>query len=111
MKDSFLCRTCPVIGKRQEQILLPFFTDQNCCKRVATQFKGLKAPIEQQDDGAGMLHQVAQFPIDQVCLYTRFLCPSPPMQDPERQGTGCKAGRPIRPFEPPPFAQRGSCNV
>ena len=28
--------------------------------------KGLKATNEQQDDGAGILHQVAQFPIDQV---------------------------------------------
>ena len=28
--------------------------------------KGLKATNERQDDGAGILHQVAQFPIDQV---------------------------------------------
>ena len=28
-----------------------------------------------------------------------------------RQGTGSRAGRPIRPSKPPPFAQRGSWNV
>ena len=50
----------------------------------------LKATNERQDDGAGILHQVAQFPIDQVYfIYTRRPCPSPPTQDPERQGTGC----------------------
>ena len=44
----------------------------------------LKATNEQQDDGAGILHQVAQFPIDQVYfIYTRRPCPSPPTQDPE----------------------------
>ena len=31
--------------------------------------KGLNATNEWQDDGTGVLHQVAQFPIDQVCLY------------------------------------------
>ena len=50
----------------------------------------LKATNEQQDDGAGILHQVAQFPIDQVYfIFTRHPCPSPPTQDPLRQGTGC----------------------
>ena len=45
---------------------------------------------KQQDDEAGILHQVAQFPIDQVYfIYTRRPCSSTPMQDPERQGTGC----------------------
>ena len=49
----------------------------------------VKATNERQDDGAGILHQVAQFPIDQVYfIYTRRPCPSPPTQDPERQGTG-----------------------
>ena len=58
-------------------------------------FKGLNAINEQQDDGAGILHQVAHFPIDQVhFIYTRCPCPSPPMQDPERQGIARKAGRP-----------------
>ena len=61
----------------------------------------LKVTNEQQDDGAGILHQVAQFPVDQVYLYTRCPCPSPPMQDPERQGAGCKASRPICLSEPP----------
>ena len=52
--------------------------------------KGLKATNERQDDGAGILHQVAQFPIDQVYfVYTRVPCPSLPTQDPERQGNGC----------------------
>ena len=42
----------------------------------------LKATNELQDDGAGILHQVAQFPIGQVYfIYTRRPCPSPPMQD------------------------------
>ena len=31
-----------------------------------TWFKRSKATNERQDDGAGILHQVAQFPIDQV---------------------------------------------
>ena len=31
-----------------------------------TEFKGLKANDERQDDGAGTLHQVKQFPIGQV---------------------------------------------
>ena len=39
----------------------------------------LKTTNERQDDGAGILHQVAQFPIDQVYfIYTRCPCPSPP---------------------------------
>ena len=42
----------------------------------------LKANNEQQDDGAGILPQEAQFPIDQVYfIYTRCPCPSPPTQD------------------------------
>ena len=50
----------------------------------------LKATNERQDDGAGILHRVAQFTIDRVYfIYTRRPCPSPPTQDPERQGTGC----------------------
>ena len=53
-------------------------------------FPRLKATNERQDDGAGMLHQVAQFPIDQVYfIYTRPPCPSPATQGPGRQGTGC----------------------
>ena len=50
----------------------------------------LKAINERQDDGAGILHQVAQFPIDpQYSIYTRHPCPPPPTQDLERHGTGC----------------------
>ena len=37
-------------------------------------FKGLKATNGQQDDVAGILHQVAQFPMDLVYLYTRCPC-------------------------------------
>ena len=41
----------------------------------------LKATNEWQDDGAGMLHIVTHFPIDQVYFaYGRRPCPSPPMQ-------------------------------
>ena len=36
--------------------------------------KELKATNDRQDDGAGLLHQMAQFPIDQVYLYTRHPC-------------------------------------
>ena len=43
--------------------------------------KGLKVTNERQDDGTGVLHQVAQLPTDQVYLYTRHRCPSPPTQD------------------------------
>ena len=50
----------------------------------------LKATNEQQDNGAGILNQVAQFPIDQVYfIYARRPCLSLPMQDQERQGIGC----------------------
>ena len=44
-------------------------------------FKGLQATNEWQDDGTGVLHQVVQHPIDQVYLYMRHSCPSPPKQD------------------------------
>ena len=37
-------------------------------------FKGLIATNEWQDNGSGILHQVTQFPIDQVYLYTRHPC-------------------------------------
>ena len=45
-----------------------------------TGFEGSKVTNERQDDGAGILHHVAPFPIDQVYLYTRHPCPSPLMQ-------------------------------
>ena len=48
-------------------------------------FQGLKATNEQQDNGTGILHQVAQHPIDQVYLYKRRPSPSPLTQDPERR--------------------------
>ena len=56
-----------------------------CLKKLFL-VKSLKATNEQQNDGAGILHQWAQIPIDQVYLYTRCPCPSLPTQDPERQG-------------------------
>ena len=49
------------------------------------EFKGLKATNEGQDDWVGILHQVAQFPIGQVYLYTRRPCPSLPMLHPETE--------------------------
>ena len=55
--------------------------------------KGLKATNEQQDNGTGILHQIAQQPIDQVYLYTRYPFPYLPAQDLEEQGTSCRAGR------------------
>ena len=56
-----------------------------------------RATNGQQDNRTGILHQVAQHPIDQAYLYTRCPWLSPPMPDLEEQGTGCKAGRPVRP--------------
>ena len=50
---------------------LLLMTDSTC---KPIWFKGLKATNGQQDDGTGILHQVAQFPIDQVYFYTR--CPT-----------------------------------
>ena len=63
-------------------------------------FKDLKATNGWQDNGTGVLYQVAQHPIDQVCWYTRCPWPSPPMQGPEGQGAGCRAGRPVHPSKP-----------
>ena len=37
--------------------------------------KGLKATNERQDDGVGILHQVAQFPINQVYLIYKVPMP------------------------------------
>ena len=42
------------------------------------QIQGLKATNEWQDDGTGVLHQVAQHSTGQVYLYTRHPCPSLP---------------------------------
>ena len=63
-------------------------------------FKGLKATRKRQDNGTGVLHQIAQHPIHQISLYTRCPCPSPPMQDLERQSSGCRAGKPMHPSKP-----------
>ena len=56
-----------ILGK--SSALLIFFIPVVCC---------LKATNEQQDDGAGIFHQVARFPVDLVYLYTRHPWPSPP---------------------------------
>ena len=78
-------------------------------------FKGVKATNEQQDNGTGVLHQVAQLPVDQVFLYTAHPCPSPPTQNLERdkvlapEQVGLYA--PLTPTPPPHPAQRGSGNV
>ena len=75
-------------------------------------YKGLKATNERQDDGVGILHQVAQFPLDQVYFIYKASCPSPTTQDPERhkvlaaEQVGLYAS-----LNPPSLAQRGSWNV
>ena len=49
--------------------------------------KGLKVTNERQDGGKGVLHKVAQHPIDQVHLYTRRPCPPLPTQGLKRRDT------------------------
>ena len=71
------------------------------CTSQKDKFNGLKATNEQQDDGAGILYQVVQFPTDEVQHTYNILIYKVPMQDPERQGTVCKADRPIHPSKPP----------
>ena len=54
------------------------------CKAFGIEgLRGFTATNERQDDGAGISHQVAQFPTDQVYLgYTQsHPCPSPPTQE------------------------------
>ena len=47
-------------------------------RHIVPFLKSVKATNEQQDDGAGIMHQGAQFPIDQVYfIYTRRPRPSP----------------------------------
>ena len=59
-------------------------------------FKGLKATIEQQDNGAGILHKVTQFTIDQSMLIYKALIPF------------SANTRPRETRYPPTLAQRGS---
>ena len=82
---------------KNDEIYIPH-RPESFITEMKVMFKGLKATNKQQNDGIGILHQVAQFPIDQVYfvyiyiyiyIYTRHPCPSLPMQDPERQDTGC----------------------
>ena len=65
--------------------IIPNFSELDC-RRLAR----LKATNERQDYGAGILHQVAQFPIDQVYLIYEAPMPLSTHARPERQGTGCK---------------------
>ena len=65
--------------------------------------KVLKATNEWQDDGTGILHQVAQHPINQVYGYTRRPSHSLLVHDLAEQGTGCRAGIPVHPSKLPTF--------
>ena len=48
------------------------------------------------------MHKVAQHLIDLV-----YLCPSLSTQDRERQGTGCRTGKPVHPSKPPTPCSQG----
>ena len=65
------------------KIQFPYWQFCSFTFKLLQHLKGSKATNERQGDGTGVLLQVAQFPIDQVYLYTRRPCPSPPTQDPE----------------------------
>ena len=69
--------------------------------------KVLKATKERQDNWTGVLHRIAQHPVEQVYLYTRCPCPFLPKQELEGQDTGCRAGRPMHPSEPPTPCSEG----
>ena len=64
-------------------------------------FKGLKVTNERQDDGAGIFHQVAKFPIDQVYLIYKAPMPLSAHARPRDKVVAANAGRPIRPSKPP----------
>ena len=68
----------------------------------------LKATNERQDDGAGILHQAAQFPIDKYTLYTRRPCPPHPRKTQRDKVLAAKQVGLYVPLNPPPLAQRGS---
>ena len=64
--------------------------------------KGLKVTNEWQDDGTGILHQVAQFPIDQVGYSSiQGAHTLSTHAKPRDKGTDCRAGRPICPSKTP----------
>ena len=92
-------RTDPLLQPERDCILADIFLTQpvNMKRYLHAGLKRFKG----QDDGEGILHQVAQFPIELVYLHTRCPYPSLPTQDPERQGTGCRAGRLIHPSKSP----------
>ena len=69
----------------------------------------LKATNEWQDDGAGILYQVAQFPIDQVYLIYKAPMPLSTHARPRetRYWLQMQVGLYV-PLNPPPLAHRGS---
>ena len=83
-RKNFCSRSLELGSARQH---LPHSSFGTSHASLWTPFKGLKATNEWRDNGIGILHQVAQYSIDQVYLYARRPCPSPPTQDLERQGT------------------------
>ena len=62
--------------------------DTKLRQEIIAWFKGLMATNELQDDGAGILHQVAQFQVYFIYILYKRPCPYLPTQDPERRGTG-----------------------
>ena len=69
-------------------------------------FKGLKVTNEQQVDGTGTLHQVAQHPVDQVFLYTSRPCKTRRDKVLAAEQVGV-----YTPPNPSHLAQRGTSNV
>ena len=71
--------------------------------------KHLKATNERQDYGAGILHQEAQFPIDQVYLIYKAPMPLSAHARPRetRYWLQMQVGLYV-PLNPPPLAHRGS---
>ena len=74
-------------------------------------FKGLKATNEREDDGTGILHQVAQHPMDQVYGYTRRPCPSRPRKTWRDKVLAAKQVGLYALPNAPPLALRGSWNM
>ena len=74
--------------------------------------KAIKATNERQDYGAGILHQEAQFPIDQVYLIYKAPMPLSAHARPRetRYWLQMQVGLCV-PLNPPPLAHRGSWNV
>ena len=71
----------------------------------------LKATNEWQDDGEGILHQVAQFPIDQVYLIYKAPMPLSTHTRPRDKVLAAMQLSLYVPLNLPPLARRGSWNV